>query len=215
MVVLLGIFGTSFVIALSGALMPGPVLTVTISESSRRGFWAGPLIIAGHAILELCLVVLLLLGLGPYLRKDIVFGIIGTCGGFILLWMALGMFRSLPSLTLNLEPDAPAGTHPVWSGILMSLANPYWTIWWATIGIGYIVYSMKFGPAGVAAFFAGHISADLAWYSAVSLAISKGRGFMRDNAYKTIVAVCAVALVVFGLWFGALGVQKLVSVVSV
>ena len=43
--VLFGIFATSFVIALSGALMPGPVLTVTISESTKRGFWAGPLII--------------------------------------------------------------------------------------------------------------------------------------------------------------------------
>ena len=77
---LFSIFGTSFVIALSGALMSGPVLTVTISDSSRRRFWAGPLMIVGHGILELALVVLLLLGLGPYLSKDIVFGIIGASG---------------------------------------------------------------------------------------------------------------------------------------
>ena len=215
MVLLFSIFGTSFVIALSGALMPGPVLTVTISESSRRGFWAGPLIIVGHGILELGLVVLLLLGLGPYLRKDIVFGIIGICGALILIWMALGMFRSIPSLTLKLEQGSVRGTHPVWSGILMSLANPYWAIWWATVGLGYVIYSMKFGAAGVAAFFAGHISADFLWYSAVSLAVSKGRSFMRDGVYKGIVAVCASALVVFGFWFGFLGVQKLASVVAV
>ena len=53
------IFFTSFVIALSGALMPGPLLTVTISESARRGFVAGPLLIAGHGLLELALVVAL------------------------------------------------------------------------------------------------------------------------------------------------------------
>lgn len=110
MLQLLGTFGTSFVIALSGALMPGPVLTVTISESSRRGFWAGPLIIAGHGILELGLVVLLLLGLGPYLRKDIVFGIIGVCGAIILIWMSLGMFRSIPSLTLKFNASSAKGT---------------------------------------------------------------------------------------------------------
>ena len=50
---LLTIFVSSFVIALSGALMPGPLLTATISESSQRGFITGPLMIAGHAILEL------------------------------------------------------------------------------------------------------------------------------------------------------------------
>lgn len=214
MILLLGTFGTSFVIALSGALMPGPVLTVTISESSRRGFWAGPLIIVGHGILELGLVILLLLGLGPYLTKDIVFGIIGVSGSLILIWMALGMFRSIPSLTLRLDPDATAGIHPVWSGILMSLANPYWIIWWSTIGLGYIIYSMKFGTAGVAAFFAGHISADFAWYSAISLAISKGRSFIRDKVYKGIVAVCASALVVFSFWFGFIGIQKLASALA-
>jgi threonine/homoserine/homoserine lactone efflux protein len=213
MVLLLGIFGTSFVIALSGALMPGPVLTVTISESSRRGFWAGPLIILGHGILELALVVFLLLGLGPYLNKDIVLGIVGLCGALILIWMALGMFRSIPSLKLNLEAEGQESGHPVRAGILMSLANPYWTIWWVTIGLGYVVYAMKFGVVGVIAFFAGHISADFMWYSVVSFAISKGRGLMSDRMYKRIIAVCAFTLVVFGGWFGFMGVQKFVSAI--
>lgn len=214
-VLLLGIFGTSFVIALSGALMPGPVLTVTISESSRRGFWAGPLIIVGHGILELVLVILLLLGLGPYLKKDIVFGVVGLCGALILMWMAFGMFRSIPSLKLNLEPGAEEGRNPILAGILMSLANPYWTIWWATIGLGYIVFAMKFGAVGVIAFFAGHLSADFAWYSIVSLTISRGRSFLSERLYRGIIAVCASALVVFSVWFGFMGIQKLVSILVV
>ena len=195
--------------------MPGPVLTVTITESSRRGFWAGPLIMVGHAILELCLVVLLLLGLGPYLQKDMVFGIIGLAGALILIWMALGMFRSIPFLTLKFDQQqAPACTRPVLAGILMSLANPYWLIWWATIGLGYIVYAMKFGAVGVITFFVGHISADFAWYSAVSFAVSKGRGFMKDSVYKGVVAVCASGLVVFSFWFGFVGIQKLAAALT-
>jgi len=39
------IIGSSFVVALSGALMPGPVLAVTIMEASRIGLGAGPLIL--------------------------------------------------------------------------------------------------------------------------------------------------------------------------
>lgn len=201
-------------IALSGALMPGPVLTVTISESSRRGIWAGPLIILGHGILELCLVLLLLLGLGPYLREDLVFGIIAFSGALILMWMAISMFRSIPALTLSLQPNASSGTHPVLAGILMSLANPYWFIWWATIGLGYIVYATKFGTVGVIAFFSGHISADFAWYLAVSFAVSKGRWFIGDKAYKGVVGLCACTLIVFGFWFGFAGVQRLASVLA-
>ena len=85
------IFGTSFVIALSGALMPGPLLTATIAESSRRGFIAGPLLIGGHAILEMALIGALLLGLAPFLQKPAVFTIIALAGAGILLWMAVGM----------------------------------------------------------------------------------------------------------------------------
>ena len=110
---LLGIFGTSFVIALSGALMPGPVLTVTISESSRRGFWAGPLIILGHAALELTVVILLLLGLGPYLRNDVVFIVVGLSGALILVWMAFTMLRSIPSLELGQDMVGEEQRHPV------------------------------------------------------------------------------------------------------
>lgn len=210
MVLLFGIFGTSFVIALSGALMPGPVLTVTISESSRRGFWAGPLIIVGHGILELVLVVLLLLGLGPYLRKDIAFGIIGLSGALILIWMALGMFRSIPSLKFNMEPAVEETGNLVWAGMLTSLANPYWLIWWATIGLGYIMYSFKFGTWGIIAFFLGHILADLAWYSMISFGISQGSRFFSDGIYRKLIGFCATFLVLFSFYFFYSGLEKII-----
>ncbi len=94
------IFASSFVIALSGALMPGPLLTATISESSRR-VSAGPLMIAGHAILELALVVALFLGLAPFFQMPAVFAVSALAGAVILIWMAAGMLRSLPTLRLS------------------------------------------------------------------------------------------------------------------
>jgi hypothetical protein len=40
------IFVSSFLIGLSGALMPGPLLAVTIRDTTRRGFHA-PLLVLG------------------------------------------------------------------------------------------------------------------------------------------------------------------------
>ncbi|MCJ7662738.1 MAG: LysE family translocator, partial [Desulfobacterales bacterium] len=77
---LLGIGVSSFLVGLSGALMPGPVLTVTIAEATRRGFWAGPLIVLGHGIIEFTLFVALVLGLGSVLKHDLVFGVVGIGG---------------------------------------------------------------------------------------------------------------------------------------
>ena len=206
---LLTLFASSFVIGLSGALMPGPLLTATIGESLRRGFVAGPLLVAGHAILELALVAAVLLGLAPFLQQPAVFGVIALAGGVILLWMAWGMFRSLPRLSLSWERGERRGNHPLAAGILLSAANPYWIIWWATIGLGYILYSRGFGLAGVAFFFAGHILADLLWYSLVSAAVAGGRHFLTDRIYRGLIAACAAFLVLFALYFAYAGLAKL------
>lgn len=208
-ITLFAIFGSSFVIALSGALMPGPLMAAAISESSQRGFIAGPLLIAGHAILELGLVIALLLGLAPLLQLPSVFAAIALIGSAILFWMAFGMFRSLPSLRLSWEGTRKGGHHPAVTGIVMSIANPYWSIWWATIGLGYILYSWQFGLWGVAFFFAGHILADLAWYSMISAAVAGGRRFLTDRLYRVLIGLCATFLVVFSLYFFYAGLGKL------
>ena len=67
---LAAIAGTSFILALSGALMPAPLLTVTVAEAAQRGVRAGPLIITGHAILELLLVVAVIKGLGGVSQRS-------------------------------------------------------------------------------------------------------------------------------------------------
>ena len=169
--------------------------------------------IVGHAILELGLVIVLLLGLAPYLQLPSVFVTTALVGSIILFWMAFGMFRSLPSLHLSWERKQGRGTHPIVNGILMSLANPYWIIWWATIGLGYILYSQQFGFWGVAFFFIGHILADLSWYSLVSAAVARGSHFLTNRLYRGLIAICAAFLIVFAGYFAYAGLEKLQTII--
>lgn len=207
MLPLITIFTTSFVVALSGALMPGPLLSVTISESPRRGYLAGPLLIFGHGLLELTLVAALIFGLAPILQNPAVFITTAIVGAGVLAWMAWGMFRTLPSLTLQGISDQATGRNLVVAGVLLSLANPYWTIWWVTIGLGYITHSLNLGIWGAISFFSGHILADLLWYTAISSTICKGRGFLSDRVYRMMIGCCAVFLVAFASLFAISGVR--------
>ena len=211
MLSLVTIIFSSFVIALSGAMMPGPLLTAVVSETPRRGFVAGPVMIIGHGILELALVTALLLGLAPFLEKAEVFAAIAITGGVILIWMALGMFRSIPGLSLSWEVDKENSGHLIISGILMSIANPYWMIWWATIGLGYILHCKQFGIWGMLMFFIGHILGDLIWYTVVSAAISRGRKFLSDKIYRGMIGICAVFLIFFACYFIYSGLDKIIS----
>jgi threonine/homoserine/homoserine lactone efflux protein len=193
---------SSFMIALSGALVPGPLFTITVSESARRGASTGPLLILGHAILEIVIIVLILSGLSPFLKHETTRYVISLVGGSMLVLMGTLILKDLRSVRLDLSAEGDKrGMNLVLTGIVGSLANPYWVIWWATIGLGYLVSSMKYGIAGVAVFFLGHISADLAWYSLISYAVAKGRTVMGDKSYKTVLAICAVFLILFGAWF--------------
>ena len=197
------LFGGSFTLALSGALMPGPLLTITVAESVRRGFKAGPLLMIGHALLELALVVAVIQGLGPFLEKPSVMGTIALIGGAILMWFGIDMLRTAGTLSLNQEhsEDQTRSVHPVLMGILGSLSNPYWILWWATIGLGYLIAAMKSGILGITFFFLGHIAADFAWYSFVSLGISHGKAVIGDARYRLIIRCCGVLLLGFGGWF--------------
>ncbi len=204
--ILMTIFASSFVIALSGAMMPGTLLTVTISESGKRGVLAGPLLILGHGMLEVVLLAALFMGMAPLFKEKWFFIFISIAGGSILLWMAAGMFRSLPSLTLSLEPSDEKSGNIILTGILMSAANPYFIIWWATIGLGYILQSSEYGLVGILTFYSGHILADLTWYTIISTAVGKGRSFFSDKVYRGTIGCCAGFLVLVSvyLFFGVI-----------
>jgi threonine/homoserine/homoserine lactone efflux protein len=219
-----GIAVTSFVIGLSGAMMPGPVLTVTIGETAARlrggapgvtewaraqGALTGPLVVLGHGILEALLVIAVVLGLGRLLVLGPVIGSVALAGAAVLIWMAWGMFRSVKGLSLAGAGAREKRRHPVLAGILTTLSNPYWIIWWATIGLGYIAVSLRLGLIGLGSFYVGHILSDLLWYSSVSVTMALGRRLLTDRAYRGMVAACAALLVGFGLYFGYAGVRYL------
>lgn len=193
---------SSFLIALSGALVPGPLFTLTVSESARRGASTGPLIILGHGILEVLIVVLVLSGLSPFLTRDTTRHVVSLAGGGMLIVMGILLIRDIPKTRLDLSSGKQGkGVNLIVTGILGSITNPYWVIWWATIGLGYLVSSLRFGIMGVIIFFLGHISADLAWYSLVSYAVSKGKRIMGEKGYHAVLLFCGVFLIFFGAWF--------------
>jgi threonine/homoserine/homoserine lactone efflux protein len=193
---------TSFVVALSGALVPGPLFTITIGESVKRGFSAGPMIILGHALLEAIVVLLIVFGIMPAVSAEGTKLVIGVTGGIILILMGLMLLKDGRRARLDMKAEGRgSGINPVVSGIVGSLSNPYWVIWWLTIGLGYLVSALSCGPLGVIAFFTGHIAADFGWYSLLSLAVAKGRAVMSDKGYRMLLSGCGLFLICFGSWF--------------
>jgi threonine/homoserine/homoserine lactone efflux protein len=209
------LFSLSFVMALSGALMPGPLLTYTIArtvQTPRRGFLVGAWVIAGHAALEVLIVLGLVFGVMEFLRSPLAIRIIGVLGGLLLLYMGAGLIRQAvrPRGGNPLAAAADGGAslvarmHPVLAGVLVSMSNPYWWVWWITVGSASL---MRFGVTlekwqGLIAFFVGHEAADLAWYTAISAVTHFGKKAISPGIYRAVLALCGVVIVGFGLYLG-------------
>ncbi len=201
------IFFSSFVIAFSGAMMPGPMFTATMLMSSTKGTRAGPLIVMGHGTLEAILVALLYAGFGRLFKDHILMGCIGVAGSAALLWMAYEAFRFREKSGIQTGGKF-FGRSPYVAGVVTSLSNPYWIIWWITIGLSSIVLSFPYGIRGVITFYAGHILADLVWYTIVAVAFSFMKRFISSRGFRVIAAVSGAVFAGFAVYFLWFGIQN-------
>lgn len=191
----------SFLLGLSGALVPGPTLTVTISESIKRGFMAGPLVVSGHMIAEVFLMIAILAGLGWIIGSKTAYFVIGTIGGIVLVFMGYNIARSANQLS-QISPDTNQRYGSFFGGLITSISNPYFFIWWATIGSAFMFRALELaGVFGLLGFLLGHWGADFVWYSIVSFFTSKGSRIMNDSTYRVVMKVCGAFLIVLGVYF--------------
>ncbi len=99
------------------------------------------------------------------------------------------------------RPVTGTVNNPYIAGLVTSAANPYFWIWWLTIGSAMVIAGLAGGIALAAVFMAGHWCADLGWYTFVSAGISRGRAFLSDLSYRRIMGVCGVFLILFGAYY--------------
>jgi len=208
----LSLGASAFVVALSGAMAPGPFLTVTISRTLTKGRLSAALMLVGHAILEGALLVGFAFGLQGVLRNPHVSKIIALAGGAILLWMGYRLLRDVLDANSGVTSGTPVPESrlgPILQGITVSLSNPYWTLWWATIGVKLASDGLAIGWLGVLAFFVGHQLGDIAWYGIVIAAVSRGRSVLAGTPYRLVLGACALFLFYLGARFALDGIGVL------
>jgi len=200
------IAGTSFAIGFSGALMPGPLLGLTIDVGIQKGAVGGFLLGIGHALLELVTVILLIFGLKEYITKPIVSGTIGIVGGIVLLFMGLDMIISGVKNKVSLENQDKTQKRYSWGkllikGVTVSVSNPYFFIWWASIGLALISDSLNAGTIGVVFVYIGHILSDISWFTLIAFSMSKSKKLMSQKTYKGLIMGLGVFVAGFAVYF--------------
>lgn len=203
---ILSLFITSFLVGFSGASAPGPLMTLVLAQSSIGGWKRSLEIITGHAILEGILVILLLLGVQSILKTPVFIKSFSFFGSIFLIYMGLSLFTSLIKkrieISINSNPiNYSFNPSLILAGALTSLANPYWLLWWLTIGVSFIAQAKSYLVFGVLSFYIGHILSDYVWYMFIGF-IGQGLSlpFWR-KIYNYILYFASFFLLGFGIYF--------------
>ncbi len=203
------IFLISFIVALTGALSPGPVLTFTIYKSFKsKNPYSGFFIVMGHALLEFSLIILLLLGASFFFQNSIFLISIGIIGSTFLIIFGFFTIRDVYTkqyevkFEINNENMKGFKGNSFLGGIFYSITNPYWTFWWAITGLTIMIrlkVSLK-NPLGLLLFFLGHELGDFVWYVPISLFIYMGGKSMNPKIYKYVLIGCGGFMIIFGIY---------------
>ena len=189
-----------FVVGLTGALVPGPMLFVTIDGSMKKGWTAGPEVFLGHAIIETAVLLMILFGMTALIgEREMSF--ISVAGGVVLLMFGIMTIKGAKNASAEMHAKEKSSSNSLIAGILTSASNPYFWLWWLAAGSALVLESYKLGMIAVLFFIAGHWLADLGWFTAVSVSFSRGKSMFSVKTYKNILISCGVFLIALGGWF--------------
>ncbi|MDD5127956.1 MAG: LysE family transporter [Dehalococcoidales bacterium] len=203
---MLAILSSVVVISFSGVMMPGPMFAVTLAKSYRSP-WAGAQISLGHAVIEVPLILLIYFGFARFFQHSTVQFVLSLLGGGMIIWMGIGIFRARREVV---QGSKDLHYNAMVAGMLMSCANPFFLLWWATIGAMLIMKIYDFGITGLAAFIVVHWLCDLIWLSFVSFTFYKTHSLWGKGWQEALFIGCSLLLVGFGGWFIISGVNLVV-----
>lgn len=194
---LVGFLISVVVISLSGVMAPGPVTAAAITYGTRSP-WAGARMAVGHGVIEIPLIFLLMLGLDRVLDSPGGRVVIGLVGGLYLLWMGASMLREIGR---GGEGAPPVHKGPMMTGFLLSATNPYFLVWWATVGLNMAIQARELGVTALVLFAGVHWVCDLVWLGILSGTSYYGANLLNRRNRGIILGVCAAAVFAFGVWF--------------
>ena len=183
-------------------MAPGPMTAVTVREGGKSPH-AGALISLGHGMIEIPLMILIF-ALFRHMDNTIetvsIPRIIGIIGGLFLLAMSASMFIGLRKKA-NQNSGLLSSHNALISGMILSAANPYFLMWWATVGAALALQAAGFGLWGFIVFACIHWLCDFTWYYFLSFLAYKGGSYFGETFQKTVTVVCALVLLYFGVFF--------------
>lgn len=200
---LLTFIATVVAVTASGALAPGPLFFTNITHGTKSGAKGGLAFSIGHTIFEVSLVVVLAVTLQSVIEfQPTIRLVVGVVGGAALLAFAFLQIRSaLAPKAASEDKSGVPSKSPLLLGTLFTGLNPYFILWWLTVGITLIITALEWSYLGVLIMYISHVWMDYAWLVGTAYLAKRGTNLAGKKGYRLIMIVFGLILVYFGAKF--------------
>jgi threonine/homoserine/homoserine lactone efflux protein len=201
-------------VSASGVLTPGPLFFANLALSKYGGFWSGIKVAIGHTIIELPVIILYSLPLIVLNYPSTIFNMvraISIIGGVSLI--VFGIYNVVRTISKNdnfTAADKPSRIeNPILVGILFTGVNPFFYLWWISVGIKLVSDSLQLlgYPLGIVFLFFVHIWMDYAWLGVSSYFASRGIKIIGSHYHKFIIILLTLPLFYYGINFIVAGLR--------
>jgi threonine/homoserine/homoserine lactone efflux protein len=200
----LAFLATVVVVTASGALAPGPLFTANLLQGIKGGARFGLMVSIGHTLAEFPLVMLIAFGISSVMNFPGFTFYAGLVGGSLLVAFGLLQVRSAIRYRVSLEPvqQAKSGSKALILGVGLTALNPYFVLWWLTVGLGLVAQAVELGAIfGVLIMYVSHVWMDYAWLIATAYLSARGRMLLKGRGYRLLLLGLAAFLIYFGVGF--------------
>lgn len=200
---------TIILVTASGALAPGPLFFATVSYGARSGVRSGLIFSVAHTFVEFTLIMFLALGLLTVASEPLVKLIIGVAGGVALIIFGVTQIWNATRIQVNEHMQHIAShKHLFIVGIVFTGLNPYFILWWLTVGAQLIIVALEFAALlGVLFMYLCHVWMDYVWLTIVAYFAKKGSNVLGSKGYRILTGIFGIILIYFGLTFLTSAIQ--------
>jgi len=196
--------GTVVVVTASGVLAPGPLFATSLLQGTKGGAKSGFMISVGHMLVELPLVMLMALGISSLMSFPGFALAVGLVGGSALIAFGLLQVRAATRQAISFEPVQETGLQKkaLILGVGLTALNPYFILWWLTVGLGLVVQAVELGALlGVLIMYVSHVWMDYAWLMGTAYLSARGTMLLGGRGYRLLLLGLAAFLIYFGVGF--------------
>jgi threonine/homoserine/homoserine lactone efflux protein len=189
----------------AAAVQPGPMQTFLISQALTYG-WRHTLLLACAPIISdipVIVLVLIVLNIIPIWVENV----LHLVGGFFLLYLAWGAFKTFSKYTLNQTTLFQSKTQSFFKAVLVNLINPNPFLGWSLVMGPLLLQGWRESVSNGVALVAGFYGIMILTTDSITLVFASIRrvGARLNRILIGISAIALAGFAIYQLWLGATG----------